>query len=134
MKKLLNWRAATLAVVLMSVVLTASAGIVTTLLLNASSTGAGTGVNYALLGGGIPIPNHWFQATLSGASAVSASVEIDGSTDNVNWVPITTLALAASPVASATAAAATISTAPFMRGNVTAISGIGATVTLRSGE
>ena len=112
----------------------ASAGLITTLLLNASATGAGTGVNYASFGGGVPQPDRWFQATLNGASAVSATVNIEGSTDNTNWVTLATLSLAASPVASATAATQLLSTAPYMRGNVTAISGIGETVTLRSGQ
>lgn len=121
------------AALLIFTTLTASAGFITTLLLNTSTTGAGTGTNYASFTPTIPLPNRLFQATLSGASAVSASVEVDGSTDNVNWYPITTITLAASPVASATAATQTISTAPWVRGNVTAISGTGATVTLRGG-
>jgi hypothetical protein len=108
----------------------AAAGVIITLLLNATTTGAGTGVNYASFGAGLPTPNRWFQATLSGASAVSATVEIDGSTDNTNWVPIATLNPTA---ASSTLAIATQQTAPWIRGNVLAISGTGATVTLQSG-
>jgi hypothetical protein len=110
---------------------TASAGLITTLLLDTSTTGAGTAVNYASFGGGVPMPNRWFHATLSGASAVSATVDIEGSTDASNWVQIASLDLTA---ASATQAVATVQTAPWIRGNVTAISGTGATVTLRSGQ
>jgi hypothetical protein len=112
----------------------ASAGLITTLLLNATTTGAGTGVPYSTLGGSIPMPNRWFQATLNGASAVSATVVVEGSTDNTNWVQIATFSLAASPAASATQAVATVQTAPWIRGNVTAISGVGESVTLMSGQ
>ena len=111
--------------------LTASAGIITTLLLNASATGAGTGVKYSALDPSFALPNRWFQATLSGASAISATVEIDGSADNVNWVPVSTIGLTSSVP---TSAVQVTSTAPWMRGNITAISGTGETVTLMSGE
>lgn len=109
---------------------TAIAGLITTLMTNAATTGAGTSINYSSIGT-IPRPNIWFQATLNGASAVSATVEIDGSTDNTNWVPLTTFSLTA---ASATLATAVVTTAPYIRGNLTAISGSGASVTVRSGE
>jgi hypothetical protein len=125
MKKLL------IGLALLLVTSVATAGLITTLLLNASTTGAGTGVNYASMGGSIPMPNRWFQATLNGASAVSATVAVEGSTDNTNWVQITSFSLTA---ASATQAIATVQTAPWIRGNVTAISGVGETVTLRSGQ
>ena len=125
MKKLL------IGLILSLVVGVASAGVITTLLLNTSTMGAGTGVNYASMGGGIPTPNRWFQATLAGASAVSATVNVEGSTDNTNWVQIASFSLTA---ASATQAVATTQTAPWIRGNVTAISGVGETVTLRSGQ
>jgi len=108
-----------------------AAGGAVTLLLNVGTTGAGTGVNYAALGKGMPMPNRWFQATLNGASAVSATVNIEGSTDDVNYVQIASINLTA---ASATQAIATVQTAPFIRGNVIAISGVGETVTLRSGQ
>ena len=116
-------------VFLLSISLLAYDGLITPLLSGVSITGAGIGVTmpqYAT--------NRWMQATLSGSSAVSASVEIDGSTDNSNWVPIATILVASSPVVSQTAATQLLSSAPYMRGNVTAISGTGATVTLTSGE
>lgn len=102
-----------------------------TLLLNTATLGPGTSVNYAALGKGVPMPNRWFQATLNGASAVSATVAVEGSTDDVNYVPITTFNLTA---ASATQAIATVQTAPFIRGDLISVSGVGATVTLRSGQ
>jgi hypothetical protein len=125
MKKLLTGLA------LLLVAGTATAGLITTLLLNVPTTGAGTAINYASLSGSIPIPNRWFQATLDGASAVSATVNVEGSTDNVNWVTIASINLTA---ASATQAIATVQTAPWIRGNIVAISGVGASVTLRSGQ
>jgi hypothetical protein len=117
--------------VLACILSTASAGIITTLLLNVTAPGAGTGVNYSSFNPSIPQPNVWFQAILTGASAVSATVEIDGSTDNRNWVSLGSIALT---LAAPTSAVQITTTAPFIRGNVTAISGIGETVTLMSGE
>lgn len=122
MKKIL------IAAVLLTVSMLAYAGLITPILSGATAVGAGAGVNMP------QYPNRWLQATLSGASAISATVEVDGSTDNTNWVPIATFTLAASPVASATAALATVQTAPWLRGNILAISGTGATVNLNSGE
>lgn len=129
MKKLL------LSATLLLFALTASAALVTTLLLNTSTVGAGTSYtnNYQ----GYPqntYANRWYQATLNGASAVSATVEIDGSTDNVNWVPMITITLPKTSTGAMTDGAATVQTAPYVRGNLLAISGVGATVTLISGE
>lgn len=109
----------------------AALGGAVTLLQNVSTLGPGASVNYAALGKGVPMPNRWFQATLNGASAVSATVDIEGSTDDVNYVQIASFSLTA---ASATQAIATVQTAPFIRGNLVAISGVGETVTLRSGQ
>ena len=108
--------------------ITAFAGVVN-LLSGAKTTGAGTGVN---LNGAAA--NRWAQASLIGASAVSATVEIDGSNDNSNWVPIATLVLAASPAASATAATNTVQSAEYMRGNIIAISGVGESVNLSTAQ
>jgi hypothetical protein len=113
---------------------TAYAGFITTLMTNASSTGAGSPVQFAQLNPQIPMANQWFQATLNGASAVSASVRIEGSTDDVNWVPIATITLPNSVTAATTDAASTNQTAPWIRANLTAISGVGASVTVISGE
>ena len=120
----------TIGIILLLASFAASAGFITTLLLNASTTGAGTGVNYSSFTSQIPIYQKYFMATLSGASAVSATVEIDASTDNVNWSPLTTLSLTA---ASSVVSTQQVISAPYIRGNITAISGVGATVTLRSG-
>lgn len=74
------------------------------------------------------------QAVLGGASAVSATVTVQGTNDGTNWSTITALSLAASPAASAVSST-TLST-PYraMRGVVSAISGTGATVTLNVSE
>ncbi|TAK93825.1 hypothetical protein EPO05_06910 [Patescibacteria group bacterium] len=118
--------------ILLSASAYAAFGGAVTLLLNTSTIGPGESVNYAALGKGMPMPNRWFQATLNGASAVSATVSVEGSTDNENWAQIVSaIDLTA---ASATKAVATVQTAPFIRGNLIAISGVGATVTLRSGQ
>ena len=70
------------------------------------------------------------QAVLGGASAVSATVALEGSLDGTNWTTIGTVNLAASPVASAVSYITSTSPWPAMRGTVSAISGSGATVTL----
>jgi hypothetical protein len=113
------------ACILLSISALAYAGLITPILSNVSTVSAGAGVNMP------QYPNRWLQATLNGASAVSATVNVDGSTDNSHWVTIQTFSLTA---ASSTLAAATVQTAPYIRGNVTAISGTGASVTLTSGE
>jgi hypothetical protein len=126
MKKLL------IGLALLLVTSVASAGPTTTLLLNATTTGAGTGVNYSLFGGGVPIPNRWIQAVITG-STPTATVEIDGSNDNVNWVPLATITLPTGAGAF-TDAVATTQTAKYLRGNIKAISGTGASVTLISSQ
>jgi hypothetical protein len=128
MKKLLA------ALLLITISTVALAGTITTLLLNTSTVGAGTGVNYASFTPTVQQPNRWFQATLNGASAVSATVEVDGSTDNVNWVPILTITLPNSVTGAMTDGGATVQTAPYIRGKLVAISGVGETVTLIGGE
>ena len=65
-----------------------------------------------------------------GASAVSATVALEGSLDGTNWTTIGSVNLAASPVASAVSYITSTSPWPAMRGTVSAISGSGATVTL----
>lgn len=112
-------------VALLLIPVIASAGILT-LLSGATTTGAGTSVN---IGG--TTPYRWYQATLNGASAVSATVTVEGSADNTNWSTISTLDLT---VANPVSAVATIQAAPYIRGNVTAISGVGESVTLKSAQ
>ena len=106
----------------------AYAGLITPILKNATTVAAGAGVNMP------QYPNRWFQATLTASGAASATVEVDGSTDNTNWVPIVTITLPNTGTGAYTDAVATAQTAPYVRGNVTAISGVNAAVTLVSGE
>jgi hypothetical protein len=122
MKKLVTF------ICLLSVSTLALAGLLVPLLSGVSATGAGTSVNMS------QYPNRWYQATLNGASSVSATVEVDGSTDNTNWVPIVTITLPNSITGAKTDAVATVQTAPYVRGNLIAISGVGATVTLTGGQ
>lgn len=104
----------------------AFAGLLTPLLTGVSTVGAGTAVNMP------QYPNRWYQATL--VSGISATVEVDGSTDNANWIPMLTITLPKTGTGAMTDGAATVQTAPYVRGNLIAISGVGATVTLIGGE
>lgn len=126
MKKLI------LTVVLTSISLAAYAATITTLLSSVTSTGAGRGVNYTLFSPGVPLPIRTFQATLNGASAISATVEVDGSNDNVNWVPVMTITLPNSTTSAMTDGGPTDQSWGWLRGNVIAISGVGGYVTLIS--
>lgn len=65
-----------------------------------------------------------------GASAVSATVALDGSLDGANWTTIGSVNLASSPAASQVASITSSFPWTAMRGTVSAISGAGATVTL----
>lgn len=105
----------------------AFAGVIT-LLSSAANTGVGTSYSF-----GGTTPFRWYQATLNGASAVSATVKVEGSADNTNWVPLATITLPTS-ASSVTDATATVQTANYVRGNLTAISGVGASVTLQSSQ
>ncbi len=75
--------------------------------------------------------NRTYQATVSGTGTVSATVVVQASDDNVGWVTIGTITLSGTT----TATDGFASTAPWIevRGNVTAISGTGAAVTLTMG-
>jgi hypothetical protein len=100
-----------------------------TLLSGATTVAAGSGVN--VNGSG---PNRWVQAVLSGTGSPSATVEIDGSNDNVNWIPLAVITLPKSGTGALTDATATTQTAEFMRGNITAISGTNTAITLTSAQ
>lgn len=69
-----------------------------------------------------------FQCTVAGTGSVTASVNIEASINGTDWKSIKTFTLSgttrASDVFSST------DPYPFLRGNVTAITGTGATVTL----
>jgi len=74
------------------------------------------------------------QAVIGGVSSVSATVTIQGTNDGTNWSDISAMNIASSPAASQVSAATL--TAPYraMRGVVSAISGVGTTVTLNVSE
>lgn len=75
--------------------------------------------------------NRTYQATVTGSGTVSATVVIQASDDGVGWVTLGTITLSGtSPQTDGFA-----STAPWIevRGDVTAISGTGAAVTLTMG-
>lgn len=98
-----------------------------TLLNRVTATGAGGGVAKG-------VENMTFQAygtTSSGAGA--ASIDIQVSNDSANWTTAGTLKLTLGTIASTDALAVQASW-PFVRGNVTSISGTGATVTLTVGN
>ena len=100
-----------------------------TVLLNAvTSTGTGT-INY--LGAKAANANRTYQATEVGSGAVSATVLVQASDDGVGWVTLGTITLSGTGTASDGFA----SMAPWMevRGDVTAISGTSASVTLTMG-
>lgn len=63
-----------------------------------------------------------FQATLNGASAVSATVLAEGSLDDSTFVTLCTLSLTASAVSDA---CTQDNIYPYIRGNLTAASGVG---------
>jgi hypothetical protein len=68
-----------------------------------------------------------YQATLSNTTTPAATVVIEGSNDRSGWVALATL----SPSGAADSAGATITAAwPYVRANVTAISGTSASVTV----
>lgn len=69
-----------------------------------------------------------------GASAVSATVTIQGTNDGTNWSDITSMNIASSPVASQVSSATITSPYRAMRGVVSSISGTGSTVTLNVSE
>jgi hypothetical protein len=71
------------------------------------------------------------QAVLEGASALGATVVVQGSNDGVKWVTLGTITLTASVLNDGF-----ISQAPwiFERGQITALSGTGAAVTLTVGD
>lgn len=91
-------------------------GTVSTLLNATSSVAAGTAVQSTAT-------RKTFQAKLNGASAVSATVLAEGSLDGSSFVTLCTLSLTASVKS---VACAQDNVYPYIRGNLTAISGVGA--------
>lgn len=97
----------------------------TNILLNAvSSVAAGSSVSSTAI-------NRSFQATLNGASAVSATVLAEGSNNGTNWLTIATYSLT---LAAPSSGSAFVAPYKYIRGNLTAISGTGETVTLIEAE
>lgn len=93
-------------------------------LLNAVTvTGAGTGNQFSR-----SISNRTAQATVSGTGAVTATVNIEVSNDGAGWIVAGTITLSGTT----TATDGFVIQAPWLysRGNVTAISGTGAAVTV----
>lgn len=114
----------------------AYAALITPLLTSVTTTGAGAS-NVIDPTRSTPSPTatqvRSFTATLNGASAISATVAVDMSNDCTNWVPaVVSITLPRSSDSSTTDGAVSTSTYQCMRGNLKAISGVGASVTLIS--
>lgn len=71
-----------------------------------------------------------YQATVAGAGAVTATVVVEVSNDGSNWLTLGTITLSGTTSASDGFAVGAGALWEFSRGNVTAISGTGAAVTL----
>lgn len=69
-----------------------------------------------------------FQCAVAGTGAVTANVNIEGSVNGVDWKVLNTFNLTGTTRASNTFSST--DPYPFLRGNVTAITGTGAVVTL----
>lgn len=94
------------------------------LLKDKTTTGAGVGYK-------LNTPFATFQATVSGTGAVTATVLVQGSNDGTNFFTIATIPL--SGTTSATDGAAIQAPYAWVRGNLSAVSGTGAAVTLTMG-
>jgi P pilus assembly chaperone PapD len=95
----------------------------TTLLNQVTGTGAGNA-------SGGPSGKNSYQATVTGTGAVTATVVVEVSNNGTNWITLGTLNLSGTNVASDGIAPSNSARWEFSRGNVTAISGTGAAVTL----
>jgi hypothetical protein len=102
-----------------------------TLISNAIATGAGP--SQLIVSSQIDQANKTFQATgttTSGTGAVAVAVEV--SNDNTNWIAMGTISLTLGTTI-ATDGFVSIASWTYVRGNVTSISGTGATVSLFMG-
>lgn len=90
-------------------------------------TAIGAGDGYT----GLSRTGRTYQASMTGSGAVSATVLVQVSNDNVNWMTLGTITL--SGTGSATDGFAADNSWLYTRGNVTAISGTSAAVTLCMG-
>lgn len=101
------------------------------LIKNATATGAGTPQNVQALR--IPTDNKTFQASgQTSTSTGAASVLVEVSNDNSNWITMGTISLT---LGTATTTDGFVSSAnwTYVRGRVSSISGTGATVSLLMG-
>lgn len=96
-------------------------------LISASITGAGTAFD-------LKNKKNTFQATANGTSgAFSATVDVEVSNDETNWITMGTISLAGTATTANSDGFTSDSAWAFIRGNITAISGTGATATLVMG-
>lgn len=108
------------ALALMSIA--AAAQPVTTLLNAVTATGAGSQFafhNY---------PRTSFVCSETGTGTVTATVNVEVSQDGVTWFALATFSMSGTNASNSTTTA--IEAYPYVRGNVTAISGTGAAITL----
>lgn len=70
----------------------------------------------------------WFQATVTGTGAVTATVDIQGSNDNVNWSKTSLATLTLSDTTSDSDGVTVISPVKYVRAVVTNVTGTGASV------
>lgn len=96
----------------------------TTLLNGVLVTGAGSAVY-------CPFAQRSFYGSVAGTGAVTATILVQGSLDNSNWLTLATITL--SGTTSATDGCALEGPWPYMRGNVSAITGTSAAATLIMG-
>ena len=80
---------------------------------------------------GHPNGDNTIQAVVTGTGAVAATVEIDVSLDQQNWLPLRTITLAGTNVA--TDGFAFLAKWVFIRANLISISGTSASVTVNMG-
>lgn len=99
----------------------------TTLLNGVTSTGAGDAVPVGH-GGRLS-----FHASVAGTGAVSGTVKIQGSNDGSTWVDLSTLTLSGTDSDAAGSQESAMAYL-WVRANLTAVSGTGATVTVTMGS
>jgi len=104
-----------------------STGNISTLLDAVTATGAGTAAE-------LPAADATFQCIANGTSgAFSATVNVEVSNDNTNWETAITFSMSGTATTADTAGDNIAAPWKYIRGNVTAISGTGANVTLTMG-
>lgn len=110
--------------------MTTSAITTKTLLDGVTATGAGGPAEFSKKEG----PEAVFQCIANGTSgAFSATVNVEVSNDNTNWETAITFSMSGTATTADTAGDNIAAPWKYIRGNVTAISGTGANVTLTTG-